>query len=449
MILTIVIHSRQMYQYLSKRGIIIDMKRINTAPISGMMELTPLLQVSFDNLKEKIAQTYARHGYLHIETPSIERSEILLAKAGGETEKQIYKVVKTAETADEADQALRFDHTVPLARYVVEHENALSFPFKVTQLARNFRGERAQKGRYREFYQCDVDVVGRSSLPIYYDADVISTLLDTFASFNLKTPVLARINNRKIVSGLIDFLGLKEWEDLVFRAIDRSEKVSAEETKFVLREAGFPEDRMMGLMEFIGIHGARGKVVEQLRGLGVTNEEFLMGVNELDEVMGLLEATGYRKRITADMRIVRGLDYYTGTVFEFILPAYKRVGSVCGGGRYENLAGNFSEGNKFPGVGGSIGLSRLFYILNDEKLLPNVAEKAVEYAVIPLSEAEVWYAMKVAAKLREEEGAITTVVVMDKKLGDRLNYAAKIARKAIVLGENEVETGTWDTRVFN
>lgn len=414
-----------------------------------MMELTPMAQVTFDRLKEKIATTYAQHGYLHIETPSIERSEILLAKAGGETEKQIYKVVKTAETADEADQALRFDHTVPLARYVVEHENALSFPFKVTQIARNFRGERPQKGRYRELYQCDVDVVGRSSLPLYYDVDVISTLLETFESFELKTPVLARINNRKIISGLIDFLGLKEWEDLVFRVIDRSEKVSAEETKFVLREAGFPEDRMMGLLEFIGIHGRRTKVVEQLRGLGVTNEEFLMGVKELDEVMWLLEEAGYRKRITADMRIVRGLDYYTGTVFEFILPAYRRVGSVCGGGRYENLAGNFSESNKFPGVGGSIGLSRLFYIIEAEKLLPVAAEKALKYAVIPLSEAEVPYAMRVADTLRAEEGAATSVIVMDKRLGERLNYAAKIAEKAIVIGENEVTTGTWEVREFN
>ena len=176
------------------------MKKVNTSPISGMQELLPEAQAIFNNLKNEISEVYHRHGFLSIETPMIDRTEILLAKAGGDTEKQIYKVFKTAETADEADQALRFDHTVPLARYVVEHENDLSFPFKVTQIGRNFRGERAQRGRFREFYQADVDVIGRGKLAISYDADVISTLLDAFLSFNLKTPVLARINNRKILS---------------------------------------------------------------------------------------------------------------------------------------------------------------------------------------------------------------------------------------------------------
>ena len=185
------------------------MKKINTSKVSGTQELLPESQYIFNNLKNRISEVYHLHGYQEIETPSIERTEILLAKAGGETEKQIYKIVKTAEAESSADQALRFDHTVPLARYIVEHENDLTFPFKVSQLGLNFRGERAQKGRFREFYQCDIDVIGRDNLPIAYDADVISTLLSAFEAFELNTPILARISNRKILSGLLEYLELQ------------------------------------------------------------------------------------------------------------------------------------------------------------------------------------------------------------------------------------------------
>ena len=202
------------------------MKKFNTSPISGAQELLPEIQAVFNNLKQKIAKSYHSHGFFEVETPSIERTDVLLAKAGGDTEKQIYKVIKTAESADAASQALRFDHTVPLARYIIEHENDLSFPFKVSQVGLNFRGERAQKGRFREFYQCDIDVIGRGNLEFAYDADVISTLLDTFQAFELDTPVLARISNRKIISGFLEAHNLTSYSTEIMNIIDHAEKVT-------------------------------------------------------------------------------------------------------------------------------------------------------------------------------------------------------------------------------
>lgn len=410
--------------------------KINTSPISGTQELLPGVQKIFDSLKTKIDETYKSHGFFNIETPSIERTEILLAKAGGDTEKQIYKVVKTAETEKEADQALRFDHTVPLARYIIEHENDLTFPLKVSQMGLNFRGERAQKGRFREFYQCDADIIGRNSLSLAYDADIISTLLDAFETFNIKTPVLARINNRKILSGLLAALNLEKHSKEIYNIIDHSEKVTPEKTKLDLENLKISKENIKKLLNFIELNGERSKVVKELNNLEIKNETFEQGVAELDQVLYLLESLGLNDKISADMKIVRGLDYYTGTVFEFILPEHKSIGSVCGGGRYENLTGYFSD-KSFPGVGGSIGLNRLFYVLNEKELLPKNSDTKIDYAVIPVSESEYDEALNVAKKLREKKSSVT-VVLMDKKLGDKITYATKIAKNGIVIGENEV-----------
>ena len=410
--------------------------KINTSPISGTQELLPGVQKIFDSLKTKIDETYKSHGFFNIETPSIERTEILLAKAGGDTEKQIYKVVKTAETEKEADQALRFDHTVPLARYIIEHENGLTFPLKVSQMGLNFRGERAQKGRFREFYQCDVDIIGRNSLSLAYDADIISTLLDTFETFNIKTPVLARINNRKILSGLLAARNLEKHSKEIYNIIDHAEKVTPEKTKLDLENLKISKENVKKLLNFIELNGERSKVVKELNNLEIKNETFEQGVAELDQVLYLLESLGLNDKISADMKIVRGLDYYTGTVFEFILPEHKSIGSVCGGGRYENLTGYFSD-KSFPGVGGSIGLNRLFYVLNEKELLPKNSDTKIDYAVIPVSESEYDEALNVAKKLREKKSSVT-VVLMDKKLGDKITYATKIAKNCIVIGEYEV-----------
>ena len=416
------------------------MKKFNTSPISGAQELLPETQAVFNNLKTKIVNSYQTHGFFEIETPSIERTEVLLAKAGGDTEKQIYKVIKTAESADAANQALRFDHTVPLARYVIEHENDLSFPLKASQTGLNFRGERAQKGRFREFYQCDIDIIGRNDLEIAYDADIISTLLDTFDTFGLDTPVLARISNRKIIAGFLEAHNLTALSAEIMNIIDHAEKVTPEQTKVSLEELELDKATVKNILELIELNGNRSTVITALNNLGIENDLFATGVAELDQVLYLLESIDLEAKIAADIKIIRGLDYYTGTVFEFILPEHKNIGAVCGGGRYENLTKHFSE-KSFPGVGGSIGLTRLFYVLNEQKLLKEEATDLVDYAIVPVSEHEFDESFNVAKKIREKNHS-TTIVLTQKKLGDKLAYAGKIAKHAVVIGESEIGAKT-------
>ena len=413
------------------------MKRINTSAISGMQELLPNTQVIFNTIKDQIARMYHLHGYQYIETPTIERTDILLAKAGGDTEKQIYKVVKTAETADEADQALRFDHTVPLARYVVEHESDLTFPFKVTQIGRNFRGERSQKGRFREFYQLDVDVIGRNTLSIAYDADVVETAYAALKTF-IKPKMLIRISNRKILSGFLEALDLAEISKDIFDVIDHAEKVTTEQTKSALEELKISADKIAKILDFIKINGKRETAVAALRALEIKNAQFEAGVAEIDFVLKTLEQHGLTGVAIADMLIIRGLDYYTGTVFETILPEYKNIGSICSGGRYENLASNYTD-QSFPGVGISIGLTRLFYILESNQMLGEFQSTSVDYVLIPLSDAEYGFTSQVAETLRKK-GKSVDILYSDKKLGDKMKYASKNAKYVGVIGENEAES---------
>ena len=402
-----------------------------------MQELLPDTQVIFNTIKDQIARMYHLHGYQYIETPIIERTDILLAKAGGDTEKQIYKVIKTAETADEADQALRFDHTVPLARYVVEHESDLTFPFKVTQIGRNFRGERSQKGRFREFYQLDVDVIGRNTLPIAYDADVVETAYAALKTF-IKPKMLIRISNRKILSGFLESLELNEATKAIFDVIDHAEKVTAEQTRAALAELNIADAKIAKILDFIKISGERETAVAALRALDIQNAQFETGVNEIDFVLKTLEQHGLAGVAIVDMLIIRGLDYYTGTVFETILPDYKSIGSVCSGGRYENLASNYTD-QAFPGVGISIGLTRLFYILQSNQMLDEFQTTAVDYVLIPLSEAEYAFTNQIAEVLRKENKSVD-ILYSDKKLGDKMKYASKNAKFVGVIGDNEVES---------
>lgn len=419
------------------------MKKINTAPISGMQELLPREQAIFDQIKSQIMQVYHLHGFNHIETPMIDRTEILLAKAGGDTEKQIYKVVKTAETSGDADQALRFDHTVPLARYVVEHQNDLAFPFRVSQFGRNFRGERAQKSRFREFYQMDADIIGRNTLPIGYDAEVVATAFNALSQF-VKTPILVRLSNRKILAGLLEALSLTGKSSEIYGIIDHAEKVPAEVTEAKLREQVADESKVQTLLQFVQIRGPRTEVAEKLAALSIENETFATGVNELLLVLDLLEAQGIGQSVVADMLIIRGLDYYTGTVFETLLPEYKNLGSICSGGRYDNLASNYTE-EKFPGVGISIGLTRLFYCLSANNLLEAYQSAPVEYCVVPISDAEIAYAYQVVAQLINQ-GASVDLCLLDKKLGDKIKYASKVAENVIIIGENEAESRTYQVK---
>lgn len=415
------------------------MKKVNTSPISGMQELTPARQAIFNQIKQQITEVYRLHGFQNIETPTIERTEILLAKAGGDTEKQIYKVIKTAETADDADQALRFDHTVPLARYIAEHENDLAFPFKVSQIGRNFRGERAQKGRFREFYQLDVDIIGRGQLPVAYDAEVIVTAYAALKTF-VKPKMLVRVSNRKILTGLLAELHLDTKSEAIFSIVDHAEKVTPETTENALKELQLDDAQMAKLTDFMTIHGTRAEVIARLQNLNINNNVYNEGISELDQVLKMLELHGLSDDVIADMLIVRGLDYYTGTVVETFLPDYREIGSICSGGRYDSLASHYTE-QQLPGVGLSIGLTRLFYILSEYNLLDSgIVSNPIDVAIVPISEHEFEFAEQVANQIRAASFSADTILI-DKKLGDKLTHAAKIAKHAIVIGENEVTTG--------
>lgn len=411
--------------------------------MSGMQELLPGLQAEFNRLKAGIMQAYAAHGFQSIETPIIDRTEILLAKAGGDTEKQIYKVIKTAEANDAADQALRFDHTVPLARYTVEHMNDLTFPFKVTQIGRNFRGERAQKGRFREFYQCDVDVIGWNELPVAYDAEVITTFIEALKTLPLP-PFIVRVSNRKLLSGMLQELNLEQLSAEIFNIVDHAEKVPAEKTVEALEELRIGTDNVVKITTFIQIHGEVGEVSAKLRSFGFQNETFIQGIDELETVLKTVEELMPGAPAEADMMIVRGLDYYTGTVFETIAPDYREIGSIGSGGRYENLANHYTD-QKLPGVGGSIGLTRLFYILQNYGFIKNSDSKAVEVCVIPITNNEMSAAAKLAEVLRTQ-GKTVDIVMTAKKLGDKLKYASRVAQSAIVVGEEEARSGKFQLK---
>ena len=410
------------------------MKKLNTSPLSGMQELLPTEQAVFDQLKNNISDVYHHYGFLSIETPIIERTDILLAKAGGDTEKQIYMVSKTDESADSADQALRFDHTVPLARYVVEHNNDLAFPFQVTQINRNFRGERAQRGRFREFYQCDVDIIGREKLPISYDAKVIACVYAALKTFNLPK-MLIRISNRKVLAGFLSALGLSDKSADISSIIDHAEKVPEEKSRAALYEIGLSDEQVNKVCAFMFTKGSYDEVEGKLREIIGDLAPVQEGLDELKEVTRILEAEKTGNYII-DFMIIRGLDYYTGTVFETMLEDFREIGSIASGGRYENLASNFTD-QKFPGVGGSIGLTRLFFILREYNLLNTETGNPVDYVILPLSANEFEASFELAHKLREQ-GKTVDVDLTDRKLGDRFNRAGKIADYAVVIGNDEV-----------
>lgn len=412
------------------------MKKINTAPISGMQELLPKEQALFDHFKQQIAKTFAINGFLNIETPAIDRTEVLLAKAGGETEKQIYRVFKTAETADDSDQALCFDHTVPLARYLAEHQNQLDFPFRVSQIGRIFRGERAQKGRFREFYQCDIDIIGRSNLPIAYDAEIISTLSTALTCLEIPT-FTVRLSNRKLLSGIFASLNLQDKASLVSEILDKSLKVNQSTTKAALAELSLKPDQITVLESLLESKGPFTTAINQLEQLNITHPDFIQGVSELKLVSSLLVAS--QVNFVIDPSIVRGLDYYTGTVFEIFIDNYQSIGSICSGGRYEHLAEYYTS-QPLPGVGGAIGLTRLFYVLNENKLVKSQEIKPVDFAIIPFSQTESIPAIALSRKL-QSLGFFTDLIFSDKKLGQRITHAASIAKHLIILGESEVKTG--------
>lgn len=413
--------------------------KINTKPLPGMMELLPEEQLEFDRICEVIRKNYEKFGFAPIDTPIIERTETLLAKAGGETEKQIYRFLK-----GDNDLSLRFDLTVPTARFVAENFGQLQFPFKRSQIGKVYRGERAQRGRFREFYQCDIDVIGRDNLNIKYDAEVIAVIYSIFRELNFGDFTL-RINNRNITSGLIDGLNLIEKQAEIMELIDRAEKITPGEFYQQLKDLDLGESAQ-SIKDFVEISGSCEEVLNKLRKIAqnIKNDQFKKGIDELSKVTEILKKMGVEEKyFKLDMLIVRGLDYYTGTVFETNLNEFKEIGSVSSGGRYENLSEYYSK-EKLPGVGASIGLTRLFWSLRDLGLLSFLKRSNAEFLIIPFSENELEKSFKIANDLRES-GKNVEVLLEEFNMKKAFKFANKRGVKyVLVIGEQEISKNVFE-----
>ena len=338
------------------------MERVKARTLSGFMELLPAHQIQFERVKAVLEGTYQRYGFTPLDTPVIEASEVLLAKAGGETEKQIYRFTK-----GDTDLSLRFDLTVPLAKYVAMHHNELAFPFRRYQIGKVYRGERAQRGRFREFYQADIDIIGDGSLDIINDAEIPSIICQTFTALGLKRFQI-RVNNRKVLNGFYAMLGLTDKAGDIMRTVDKLPKIGADKVKELLMEVeiGLSGDQADEILKFIAITGTNAQVLTALESYQGRSEVFDQGLEELNTVVKYLSAFGVpEENFAVDLTIARGLDYYTGTVYETFLLDYPEIGSVCSGGRYDNLAEYYTD-KQLPGVGISIGLTRFFYVLQEQ-----------------------------------------------------------------------------------
>ena len=408
------------------------MTKIEPRTLAGFMELLPNEQILFNQIKETIETTYKKYGFLPIDTPIIELSEVLLAKAGGETEKQIYRFQK-----GDNDLSLRFDLTVPLAKYVAKNYGNLSFPFRRYQIGKVYRGERAQKGRYREFYQCDIDIIGDGELDIINDAEIPSIIYDIFTNLGFEDFTI-RINNRKILNGLFEEIGQKEQSEEILRIIDKIEKIGKEAVIEEFEKIGVNSEQINKIIEFIEIEGTTNEKLEKLEKLNIENETYKQGVKELKEVIKNIKIFGVpEKNFKVDLTIARGLDYYTGTVYETFLNDYREIGSVCSGGRYENLAEYYTN-KKLPGVGVSIGLTRLFYKLNELNIIKATKKSVAEVLIIPMLE-DLTEPIKLATKLRKM-GINTEIFLNNKKLKAKFKYADKLEIPyVVVIGEDEVK----------
>lgn len=409
------------------------MKKIEPRTLSGFMELLPSEQILFNQMKEKIQKTYEKFGFLPLDTPVIESAEVLLAKAGGETEKQIYRFQK-----GDNDLALRFDLTVPLAKYVAKNYGNLSFPFRRYQIGKVYRGERAQKGRYREFYQCDIDIIGDGELDLINDAEIPSIIYTLFKELGFNDFTI-KINNRKILNGLFESVEQKENSAEILRIIDKIEKIGKEAVIEEFNKLGLKEDQINKIISFIEITGSSDEKIEKLENLGITNETYVKGVNELKTVVQNVRLFGVPdSNFMVDLTIARGLDYYTGTVYETFLNEYRELGSVCSGGRYENLAEYYTD-KSLPGVGISIGLTRFFYKLNELNVIKAEKKSISDILIIPVVE-NLNEPIKLSADLRKL-GVNTEIYLNDKKLKAKLKYADKLQIPyTIIIGEDEIKS---------
>ena len=408
------------------------MAQVKPRTLSGFMELLPAKQVQFDRMVEILRKSYALYGFTPLDTPLIEASEVLLAKGGGETEKQIYRFTK-----GDTDLSLRFDLTVPLAKYVALNYGQLTFPFRRFQIGKVYRGERAQRGRFREFYQADIDVIGDGALDISNEAEIPAIIYKTFTALGLRRFKI-RVNNRKVLNGLFALLGLEEHAGDVMRTIDKLEKIGPDKVKAILTEDfAVPADTADRLLALL----ATADPLPALEAMKGTNPLFDQGVEELNTVVGYMSAFGVpQDHFMVDLTIARGLDYYTGTVYETVMLDHPEIGSICSGGRYDNLAEYYTD-KPLPGVGISIGLTRLFFVLEDQGYLnPDLLTAPADVLILPMTE-DLSPAISLATALREA-GIRAQLHCEKKKFKQKLSYADKLGIPyAAFLGEDEVNAG--------
>ena len=409
------------------------MAKMTPRTLSGFMELLPQPQQQMERIMDILRRTYSLYGFTPLDTPVIEASEVLLAKGGGETEKQIYRLQK-----GDADLALRFDLTVPLAKYVALHYNDLSFPFRRYQIGKVYRGERAQRGRFREFYQADIDIIGDGKLDITNEAEIPAIIYQTFTSLGLKRFQI-RVNNRKILNGFYAMLGLTEQSGDIMRTVDKLDKIGAEKVRTLLvDECGVSAESADEILKFIAITGGNEQVLAALESYRGRNEVFDEGLDQLNTVVKYLSAFGIpAENFAVDLTIARGLDYYTGTVYETTLLDHPEIGSVCSGGRYDNLAEYYTD-KQLPGVGISIGLTRLFYVLGEQGMLnPDLPTAPADVLILPMT-ADLAPAVTLATRLRAA-GVRTQLYTEQKKFKAKMNYADKLGVPYVVfLGDDEI-----------
>lgn len=411
---------------------------VRPAILAGFMELLPNEQLVFNKLKDIIRSNYEAHGFLPIDTPVLEREEILLAKGGGETAKQMYSFTK-----GKSDIAMRFDLTVPLARYVAQHYSELEFPFRRYHIGKVYRGERNQRGRFREFYQCDIDIVGNNSIDIVNDAEIPSIIYSIFKEMNFGKFTI-QINNRRLLSGFFESLGIND-PSLVLRAIDKIDKIGEEKVREELISGEISEEVVQKIMDFIKIDGSNEEVLYKLENLNIDNEVYKSGLEELKTVCNYIGLFGVpRDYYKINVTIARGLDYYTGTIYETFLDDYRHIGSVCSGGRYDDLASNYTN-QQLPGVGISIGLTRLYDQLVHEGLINIEKMSTVDILIIPMDNCRE-EGVKLSRKLREEN--INSQVYFEKaKMGKKFSYADKLnIPYVIVIGEDEIKNQVYSLR---
>jgi histidyl-tRNA synthetase len=413
------------------------------------MELLPREQIAFQRMLDTIRRNYERFGFLPVETPVFELSETLLTKSGGETERQVYFVQSTGALAKEdeglPELALRFDLTVPLARYVAEHEHELTFPFRRYQIQRVYRGERQQRGRFREFYQCDIDVIGKDALSVRFDAEILAVIHAVFSDLGIGDFTI-QLNNRKLMRGFFEAQGVTDGDQqaLVLREVDKLDKRGADYVRETLTGEGFgmSAEGVDRILDFVAVRSTgHADALAKLDALGEGSDTFNQGIAELREVLDLVKALGVpESAYCLNFSIARGLDYYTGTVYETQLDGYPQIGSICSGGRYEDLASHYTK-SKLPGVGISIGLTRLFWQLREAGLVAGSDESSVQAMVALMDDGQLAESLDIARRLRAA-GINTEVQMEGRKLAKQFQYASRAGIRFVVLvGEDERARG--------